>query len=83
MRDWLVAAEQIVLRGNQHVILGEAGTLNLHSAQLRLDVDAIAQARQLSHLPVLADISQLAHRYMPKETLIALARAAGANIVVV
>lgn len=83
VRDWLVAAEQIVLRGNQHVILGEAGTLNLHSAQLRLDVDAIAQARQLSHLPVLADISQLAHRYMTKETLIALAQAAGANIVVV
>lgn len=82
VRDWLVAAEQIVLRGNQLVILGEAGTLHLHHAHLRLDVDAIAQARALSHLPVLANIRHLAHRYMSSNTLCDLAWAAGAQIVV-
>lgn len=83
VRDWLVAAEQIVLRGNQLVILGEAGTLNLHSAYLRLDVDAIAAAKKLSHLPVLANISHLAHRQMDKDTLLRLAQAAGADIIVI
>lgn len=83
VRDWLVAAEHIALRGNQQVILGEAGTLRLHDATLRLDVDAIAEAKKLSHLPVLANISQLAHAYMDSETLYQLARAAGADVVVV
>ncbi|QMT30894.1 3-deoxy-D-arabino-heptulosonate 7-phosphate synthase [Alysiella filiformis] len=82
-RDWLMAAEQIVLHGNQHVILGESGTLSWHGAPLRLDVDAIAAAKQLSHLPVLANISQLAHRQMPHEVLLKLAQAAGADVIVV
>lgn len=82
VRDWLMAAEQIVLRGNQHVILGEAGTFNPHSEQLRLDIDAMVQARKLSHLPVLADISQLTHRYMDSNTLQQLAQIAGASIII-
>lgn len=83
VRDWLVAAEQIVLKGNQHIILGEAGTLHLHNTTPRLDVDAIAAAKQLSHLPILANISGLSHRYMNQNTLLQLAQAAGANIIVV
>ena len=82
VRDWLIAAEQIVLRGNQHILLGEAGTLSLHGAPNRLDVDAIAQAKQQSHLPVLANISGLAHRYMPLATLRQLAIAAGADVII-
>lgn len=83
VRDWLVAAEQVVMRGNQHLILGEAGTLNLHNPNhLRLDVDAIAAARQLSHLPVLANIAHLSHRQMPIAILRQLAQAAGAQIIV-
>lgn len=83
VRDWLMAAEKIVLRGNQHVILGEAGSLQFNSPHWRLDVDAIAAAKQLSHLPILANISQLAHRNMPHTTLLALAQAAGADVIVV
>lgn len=83
VRDWLMAAEKIVLRGNQHVILGEAGSLQFNSPHWRLDVDAIAAAKQLSHLPILANISQLAHRNMPHATLLALAQAAGADVIVV
>ena len=82
VRDWLIAAEQIVLRGNQHILLGEAGTLSLHGAPNRLDVDAIAQAKQQSHLPVLANISTLAHRHMPVATLRRLAIAAGADVII-
>lgn len=82
VRDWLVAAEQIALRGNQHIILGEAGTINLHSNHLRLDVDAIAEAKALSHLPVLANISQLIHRTMSQAILLKLAEDAGADVVV-
>lgn len=83
VRDWLVAAEQIVLRGNQHVILGDAGTLSLHGEPLRLDVDALVAAKKLSHLPVLANISQLAHRHMDKQTLWALACAAQVDAIIV
>ena len=82
VRDWLIAAEQIALRGNQHILLGEAGTLSLHSAPARLDVEAIAQAKQQSHLPVLANISTLAHRHMPVATLRRLAIAAGADVII-
>ena len=82
VRDWLIAAEQIVLRGNQHILLGEAGTLSLHGAPIRLDVDAIVQAKQQSHLPVLANISTLAHRFMPLATLRQLAIAAGVDVII-
>ena len=82
VRDWLIAAEQIVLRGNQHILLGEAGTLSPHGAPIRLDVEAIAQAKQQSHLPVLANISTLAHRLMPLATLRQLAIAAGADALI-
>lgn len=82
VRDWLTAAEQVVLQGNQHLILGEAGTMNLGSNHLRLDCDAIVQAKMVSHLPVLADVSRLYHRHMPREVLCRLAQAAGADIIV-
>ncbi len=82
VRDWLLAAEQTVLRGNPHIILGEAGTLSSNSRRLRLDTDAIVQAKKLCHLPVLADISRLNHRYMDTDTLQRLAQAAGADIIV-
>lgn len=82
IRDWLLAAENIVLHGNQHVFLGEAGSLSLHGTSKRLDVEAITQAKQLSHLPIAANISQLSHRYMPTEILVALALAAGAHIII-
>ena len=82
VRDWLVAAEQVVLQGNRHIILGDAGTLSWHNEHLRLDIDALVAAKKLSHLPVLADISRLAHRHMDKDTLRALACAAGVDALI-
>ena len=54
--DWLAAAEHIALRGNHHIILGEAGTLSFEPEHAyRLDVDAIVRVRQTCHLPVIAN----------------------------
>ncbi len=81
--EWLLAAEHIALKGNHHIILGEAGTLSFEPEHVyRLDVDAIVRVRKLSHLPVLANIARLWHNDMPQETLYKLAVAAGANAVI-
>ncbi len=81
--DWLVAAEFVALQGNHHIILGEAGTLSFERDHpYRLDVEAIARVRQLSYLPVLANISRLWHNGLPQEVLHRLAVAAGAHAVI-
>lgn len=82
-RDWLTAAEHVALKGNRQIILGEAGTLNLNADYpYRLDTEAVVRVKQLSHLPVLADISGLWHNHMPQEILRRLAAAAGADAVI-
>lgn len=78
--DWLVAAEHIALRGNSHIMLGEAGTLSFEPEHAyRLDVDAIVRVRRVCRLPVIANITRLWHNDMPQEVLHRLANAAGAN----
>lgn len=82
-QEWLVAAEQIALKGNAQIILGEAGTLSFTPEYPhRLDVEAMVQVRRLSHLPVLANLRRLHYAGMPQEILCRLALAAGANAVV-
>lgn len=73
--DWLNAAEYVVSRGNRHLILGESGVLG---HPYRLDVESIVKVRQISHLPVIANITGLWSRDMPQEILYGLAKAAGA-----
>lgn len=81
--DWLIAAEHIALKGNHHLMLGEAGTLSLErNAPYRLDVEAIVKAKKITHLPIVANISHLAHAYMDSTTLMLLAQAAGAHIII-
>ncbi len=81
--DWLRAAERVALHGNHQIILGEAGTLNLHQTiPTRLDCEAIAIARALSHLPVLADLTHLGNAYQSSEMLADMAIAAGANALI-
>ncbi|WP_037585534.1 chorismate mutase [Stenoxybacter acetivorans] len=81
--DWLIAAEHIALKGNHHIILGEAGTLCLdRAAPYRLDIEAMVKARQISHLPIIANILHLPHAYMRADTLLALSLAAGAHGVI-
>ncbi|MDO4642152.1 MAG: chorismate mutase [Neisseria sp.] len=81
--EWLVAAERVALKGNRQIILGEAGTLSFAADHVhRLDVDAIARVKNLSHLPVLANIAGLWHNDISQQVLYRLAVAAGADAVV-
>ncbi|MBI1304997.1 MAG: 3-deoxy-7-phosphoheptulonate synthase [Bacteroidetes bacterium] len=59
IEEWLLAAEYILLGGNERVILCERGIRTFdNSSRNTLDTNGIALAKQLSHLPVLADPSQ-------------------------
>ena len=58
IEEWLMAAEYIMSEGNYQVILCERGIRTYETATRNtLDVAAIALARRLSHLPVIADPS--------------------------
>jgi 3-deoxy-7-phosphoheptulonate synthase len=59
LEEWLMAAEYLLAEGNPRVILCERGvrTFDDHS-RTGLDLSAIPNLRQISHLPVLADPSQ-------------------------
>ena len=63
IEEWLMAAEYILSEGNYQVILCERGIRTFETATRNtLDVGAIALARQLSHLPVIADPSHATGR---------------------
>jgi len=58
VREWLLAAEYLLAGGNQNVILCERGIKTFETGTRNtLDLAAIALARELSHLPVIADPS--------------------------
>lgn len=57
--EWLLAAEYILLGGNENVILCERGIRTFDtSVRNTMDIAAIPLAKELSHLPVIADPSQ-------------------------
>lgn len=57
--EWLLAAEYILMGGNQKVILCERGIRTFdHTTRNTMDIASIALIKQLSHLPVMADPSQ-------------------------
>ena len=59
VEEWLLAAEYILLGGNEEVILCERGIRTFDpSTRNTFDVAAIPLVKQLSHLPVIADPSQ-------------------------
>jgi 3-deoxy-7-phosphoheptulonate synthase len=58
IEEWLLAAEYVLLGGNPDVILCERGIRTFETATRNtLDLNAVALARNLSHLPVIADPS--------------------------
>jgi 3-deoxy-7-phosphoheptulonate synthase len=59
IKEWLLAAEYILAGGNRNVVLCERGIKTFDSELTRntIDLAAIAMARELSHLPVIADPS--------------------------
>ncbi|EKP94608.1 3-deoxy-7-phosphoheptulonate synthase [Thermaerobacter subterraneus] len=74
VEEWLLAAEYILAEGNPHVILCERGIRTFEtSTRNTLDLNAVAVAKSLTHLPVIVDPS---HGTGHREYVIPLARAA-------
>ncbi len=58
IKEWLMAAEYIMSRGNQNVILCERGVRTFETATRNtLDISAVPLLKQLTHLPVFVDPS--------------------------
>ena len=61
LRDWLGAAEYILYEGNKKVILCERGVSVPHThratSRFLLDLQVIPAAKELTHLPIVADPS--------------------------
>jgi len=83
LRDWLGAAEYVLVEGNDKVILCERGVSTPHThrstSRFMLDLQVIPAAQELTHLPVVSDPSH-ATFWRPWVTPMALASvAAGAD----
>jgi 3-deoxy-7-phosphoheptulonate synthase len=80
VKEWLLAAEYILAGGNGQVVLCERG-IRSYDPQLRntLDLAGLALARQLSHLPVVADPSHGTGRSDLVPAMSKAALAAGAD----
>ena len=58
IEEWLLAAEYLLLNGNDQVILCERGVRGFDPATRNIfDITAIPLAKELTHLPVMADPS--------------------------
>jgi 3-deoxy-7-phosphoheptulonate synthase len=58
VKEWLLAAEYLLAGGNAQVVLCERGIKTFETeTRNTLDLAAVALARELSHLPVIADPS--------------------------
>jgi len=58
VKEWLLAAEYLLSGGNHEVVLSERGIKTFETATRNtLDLAAVALAKELSHLPVIADPS--------------------------
>ncbi len=74
LTDWLMSAEYVLAEGNRDVILCERGIRGQGgSGRALFDINAIAAAKSLTHLPVLADPS---HATGKRSLVPAAARAA-------
>jgi 3-deoxy-7-phosphoheptulonate synthase len=74
VKEWLLAAEYLLAGGNHQVVLCERG-IKTFETEMRntMDLAAIALARDLSHLPVIADPS---HGTGKQSLIAAVSRAA-------
>lgn len=74
IEEWLYAAEYIYAEGNKQVILCERGIRTFEKwTRNTLDLSAVALAKQITHLPVIVDVTHAAGR---RDLLIPLAKAA-------
>lgn len=80
IKEWLLAAEYLLAGGNSQVVLCERGIKGFET-ELRntLDLAAVAQARELSHLPIIVDPSHATGRRSLVPSLSKAAVALGAD----
>ena len=78
--EWLLSAERILLAGNPHVVLCEAGIRTYETATSHTpDLSAIPALKRLTHLPVIADPSRACGQADLVPDLAVAAVAAGAD----
>ncbi len=80
IKEWLLSAEYIMSRGNQHVMLCERG-IRTFETQYRnvLDLSAVPTLKALSHLPVIVDPSHATGKWNLVAPMAKAAVAAGAD----
>ncbi|MEA2063113.1 MAG: 3-deoxy-7-phosphoheptulonate synthase [Gemmatimonadota bacterium] len=84
LEEFLLAAEYILDAGNDQVVLCERGIRTFETATRNtLDLNSVALARQLSHLPIIVDPSHGTGRASLVRPLSLAARAVGAQGVMV
>lgn len=80
IKDWLMAAEYIMSKGNQRVILCERGIRTFETATRNtLDLSAIPTLRELTHLPIVIDPSHAVGKWSLVSSMAKAAVAAGAD----
>ena len=84
VKEWLCAAEYILLEGNKNVVLCERGSKGFEGdTRNTLDLQAALLAKQWSHLPVIIDPSHSSGRPELVGPLCCAAKAAGLDGVIV
>jgi 3-deoxy-7-phosphoheptulonate synthase len=84
IREWLCAAEYVLLEGNPNVVLCERGIRTFErETRNTLDLSSVVALRELTHLPVIVDPSHAAGRDELIPALCRAAHAVGAHGVIV
>ncbi|HEY6079283.1 MAG TPA: hypothetical protein VIW29_10795 [Polyangiaceae bacterium] len=78
---WIGAAERELARGDNSIVLLEAGGEYPNGART-LEIAAIARAKQRTHLPIVVDVPTIAQRARYLESVACAAIAAGADGVI-
>jgi 3-deoxy-7-phosphoheptulonate synthase len=80
MEEWLMCAEYILSHGNTRVMLCERGIRTFERyTRNTFDINAVAVAKKLSHLPVIADPSHATGKWEYVSAAARAAVAAGAD----
>ncbi len=80
IEEWLLAAEYVMAQGNRQVMLCERGIRTFETATRNtFDLNAVALAKRLTHLPVLADPSHGTGKWQLVTPLSLAATACGAD----
>ncbi len=83
LRDWLGAAEYILVEGNEKVILCERGVSASHThrstSRYLIDLQAVPAAKEMTHLPIIVDPSHATFWRPWVESMTLASIAAGAD----